>query len=173
STKGRLPVDTREDNGDGLNLRDSEPLLVSTLRPRLFVRSNESKIGRGLTTDELRRRIANPSYEEWTFYNGDIDGAEGLPAMAMQYLLYGKEADALKVYNYLINHPLESKEHTATAASVYHSAIAFDWIRNALSDRQAARVIPNLIKGAELLKPGVEQPAINHNYTLVSLYGVT
>lgn len=145
---------------------------VSTLRPRLFVRADKDVTGKGLTVSALRSRIADPAYKDWIDYTGGIDGWASLPGVAMQYLLKGDRSDALAVGEYIVSTPFSFKEHTSAAAMVYNSAIAFDWIRNALTDEMASAILARLVEGAEHLKEGVISPAINHNYSIVSLYGV-
>lgn len=155
------------------NLKQSnEDRIISHLRPRLFVRADEAKLGKGLTVSALRSRLKDPAYRDWIDYNPEVVGWESLPAIALQYLLKGEKKNALSVGEYLTNTPFPYKEHTSTAAAVYNSAIAFDWVRDALSDEIANKITAKLVEGAEYLKEGVITPSINHNYTIVSLYGV-
>lgn len=146
--------------------------IISNLRPRLFVRADEAKIGRGLTISTLRSRLIDPIYKDWIDYNGEVRGWSSLPPAAMQYLLKGEKKNAMAVGEYILNTPFSYEEHTSAAAAVYSSAIAFDWVRDALSDEMANKISEKLVEGAEHLKAGVITPAINHNYTIVSLYGV-
>lgn len=145
---------------------------ISLLRPRLFVRADEAKLGRGLTLSELRSRADDPAYQDWISYDGTGRGRGSMPAIAMQYLLTGEKKYALAVGDYLATTDISFGEHTSTAAAVYHSAIAFDWVRDALTDETARKISDDLVKGAEHLKGGVITPSINHNYTIVSLYGL-
>ncbi len=146
--------------------------IISNLRPRLFVRADEAKIGRGLTVSTLRSRLIDPAYKDWIDYNGEVNGWASLPSVAMQYLLKGEKKNAMAVGEYIISTPFQYNEHTSAAATVYSSAIAFDWVRDALSDEMANKISAKLVEGAEHLKVGVITPSINHNYTIVSLYGV-
>lgn len=148
-----------------------EDLLISNLRPRLFIRADNAKIGRGLTLSALRLRLKDPAYKNCIDYNREAAGFESLPAIAMQYLLKGEKKNATIVGNYLVNNAFPLNEHTSTASAVYNSAIAFDWVRDALSDEMAAKISAKLVEGAEHLKDGVVKPSINHNYTIVSLHG--
>lgn len=152
-----------------LNRRD---VTISNLRPRLFVRADEARVGDGLTVSALRSRYQDPAYQDWINYTGGINGWESLPAMAMQYLLKGDKSIAQSVGEYIANTPYNFGEHTSSAAMVYNSAIAFDWVRTALPDDLAIKICARLAEGAEHLKGGVISPSINHNYTFVSLYGV-
>jgi hypothetical protein len=163
--KESLLADNCDDNKVGNSF-------ISSHRPRLFVKADAAKPGRGITLSELRSRSKDPAYREWIKYNGKGMGWGNMPAMAMQYLLTGEKKYAREVGEYLANTPFAFGEHTSTAAAVYHSAIAFDWVRNALPDDVAERISNNLLEGAEHLKGGVVSPAINHNYTIVSLYGL-
>jgi len=159
--------------GKGLLLIEgNEDLLISNLRPRIFVRADNAKIGKGLTLSALRSRLNDPAYKACIDYNREAAGFESLPAIAMQYLMKGEKKRAVAVGEYLVNTPFPFNEHTSTASAVYNSAIAFDWVRDALSDEMAAKITAKLVEGAEHLKTGVVKPSINHNYTIVSLYGV-
>ena len=151
---------------------NNEDLIISNLRPRIFVRADEARLGRGLTVSALRSRLKDPAYGDWIDYNREVNGWESLPAIAMQYLLKGEKKNALAVGEYLANTPFPYKEHTSTAAAIYNSAIAFDWVRDALPDEMANKIVAKLVEGAEHLKEGVITPSINHNYTIVSLHGV-
>lgn len=151
---------------------NNEDEIISHLRPRLFVRSDKAKLGRGLTVSALRSRLKDPAYREWIDSNLELNGWESLPGIAMQYLLKGEKKNALTVGEYLAKNPFPYKEHTSTAAAIYNSAIAFDWVRDALPDEMANKISAKLIEGAEHLKEGVITPSINHNYTIVSLHGV-
>jgi hypothetical protein len=145
---------------------------ISDLRPRLFVRADEDRVGSGLTVSALRSRSREPAYQNWINYTGGINGWESLPAMAMQYLLKGDKKIAQSVGEYIANTPYNFGEHTSAASMVYNSAIAFDWVRKALPNDMALKICARLAEGAEHLKGGVMSPSINHNYTTVSLYGV-
>ncbi|MPY90995.1 MAG: hypothetical protein GEU99_24170 [Luteitalea sp.] len=145
---------------------------VSSRRPRIFVRADAARVGRGLTLAELRARARQPVYRDWISYEGTATGWAQLPALAMQYLLTRDAEAAERVGEALDRTPFPYAEHTSTAAAVYHSAIAFDWVRDALSAEQAGRIAAKLVEGAEHLKQGVTAPSINHNYSLESLYGV-
>lgn len=145
---------------------------ISNLRPRLFVRADEDRVGSGLTVSALRSRSADPVYRDWANYTAGIKGWESLPAMAMQYLLQGDKKIAQAVGEYIAHTPYTFQEHTAAASMVYNSAIAFDWVRKGLSDELALKICARLTEGAEHLKGGVVSPSINHNYTTVSLHGV-
>jgi hypothetical protein len=155
------------------NPKDGKELLMSDQRPRLYIRADESQIGRGLTLSGLRKRVKDPEYKEWASYEGEARYAASLPNIAMQYLLHGNKEDVQRVYSYLKKHPMSPREYTSYADAVYNGAIAFDWIRDALSDRQAENIMSMLVKGAEHLKHAVIKPSVNHNYTHVSMYGVT
>lgn len=152
--------------------RTYENPVISDLRPRLFIRNDNAKIGRGLTLSGLRARLKDPAYKDCIDFNQQVAGFESLPAIAMQYLLKGDRKNALTVGEYLANFPFPYKEHTSTASAVYNGAIAFDWVRDALPDDMAAKIIAKLVEGAEYLKGGVVNPSINHNYSIVSLHGV-
>jgi hypothetical protein len=147
-------------------------IIISLSRPRLFVRADEAETGRGLTLSELRSRFKDPAYQDWVQLSLIADSRGNMPAVAMQYLITGDKSHALAVGDYLSKTPLNFGEHTSSAAAVYLSAIAFDWVRDALPDEIAGRISDDLLKGAEHLKGGVIRPAINHNYTIVSLYGL-
>lgn len=43
----------------------AQPLRVSALHPRVFVRHNQAVVGKGLRVHELRRRAADPAYAAW------------------------------------------------------------------------------------------------------------
>lgn len=157
-------------NSDSHNYE--QEAIISNLRPRLFVRADEAKIGRGLTVSTLRSRLTDPAYKDWINYSGEVRGWASLPPAAMQYLLKGETKIAVAVGEYILSTPFSYEEHTSAAASVYCSAIAFDWIRDAISDEMADKISAKLVEGAENLKEYVITPAVNHNYTIVSLYSV-
>ena len=145
---------------------------VSSLRPRLYVRADDAKIGRGLTVSGLRARSNDPAYRDWIHNGGVKSGSESLVDAAMQYLLKGDETLALEVGKRILERPFSFKEHTSAAASIYNTSIAFDWVRNGLTDDMAHQIATKLVEGAEHLKDGVIRPSINHNYSIVSLYAV-
>ncbi len=151
---------------------DVEIQQISEFRPRLFVRSDEAKLGRGLTLSELKSKAKDPAYSEWIQLEDGRRGG-GNMSMAMNYLLTGNKELALAVGERLANTDIPYREHTSTAAAVYHSAIAFDWVRDALPDEMAKKISEKLLEGAEHLKGGVRSPSINHNYSIVSMYGVS
>ena len=146
--------------------------IISTSRPRLFVRADEAQVGRGLTLAELRLKANDPAYKDWIQLTDERQGRGSMP-MAMRYLLTGDKKYALLVGEQLANSEIPYREHTSTAAAVYHSAIAFDWVRNELPDEMAKKISEKLAEGAEHLKGGVRSPSINHNYSIVSLYGLS
>ena len=146
--------------------------IISNLRPRLFVKADEANIGRGLTVSTLRSRLKDPAYKDWIDFNGEVHGWASLPPAAMQYLLKGETKIAVAVGEYILKTPFSYEEHTSAAAAIYSSAIAFDWVRDALSDEMANKISAKLVEGAEHLKEYVITPAVNHNYTIVSLYSV-
>jgi len=156
----------------GSRIKYASDPIISHYRPRLFVRSDHASIGRCLTLSELRSRVNDPAYSEWIHYDGKVDGWQSLPAIAMQYLLTGNKKDALTAGEFIANTSFSFDEHTSAAAMVYNSAIAFDWVRNSLPHEMVRVIIAKLIDGAEHLKEGVANPAINHNYTIVSLHAV-
>lgn len=168
---------------------------VSLLRPRILVRADEATLGTGVTLSELRSRGKSPAYKDWISfteatndgvgagsssntnsliaYNEKIRGWASLPAVAMHYLLRGDKNDALSVGEFIANRSFPLNEHTSAAAAVYYSAIAFDWVRNALPDDMVSRICARLEEGAEHLKGGVITPSVNHNYSMVSLHAVS
>lgn len=152
--------------------QDQKTPQISLLRPRIFVRADGSSVGSGLTLSALRSRMKDPEYRKWISYDGEPGGWETLPAIAMQYLLRGEKKLAMSVGEYLSNTSFPLQEHTSTAAAVYFSAIAFDWVREALPQEMVNKITARLAEGAEHLKVGILAPAINHNYTIVSLHGV-
>ena len=145
---------------------------VSPLRPRIYVRADDARIGRGLTLSALRSKLQDPAYSDWIGDNKDSNGSQNLTAAAMRYLLRGDNNLALSVADRILDQPFSFKEHTSAAASVYHTSIAFDWVRSALPDELALQIANKLVEGAEHLKEGVINPSINHNYSIVSLYAV-
>jgi hypothetical protein len=147
-------------------------VIISTLRPRLFVRADDATVGRGITLSALRSRSTDPAYGDWVDYQEGIKGWASLPAMAMQYLLKGNHEIAIAVGEHLARTPFSYGEHTSTAAMIYNSAIAFDWVRSALPDELGLAIAQKLLEGADHLKGGVISPSINHNYSIVSLHAV-
>ncbi len=153
-------------------IHKKQDIIISSLRPRIFVRADEAETGRGITLSELRARVGDPAYKDWISYIQEEKRYGNMPALAMQYLLTGDREYAVMVGDFLSREPFNFGEHTSAAAAVYHSAIAFDWVRDALPDETAGIISDKLVAGAEHLKSGVTSPAINHNYTIVSLYGM-
>lgn len=144
---------------------------ISRLRPRLFIRADEAELGKGLKLSELRAKAKDPAYKAWIQFDNGRSG--GNMSTAMKYLLTGEKEYAMAVGEHLENINISYQEHTSAAAAVYHSAIAFDWVRDALPDEMAKKISEKLLDGAEHLKGGVRSPSINHNYSIVSLYGVS
>lgn len=147
--------------------------VVSTLRPRIFIRADEATLGTGMTLSELRMRGNSPAYKDWVVYDGEAKGFGSLPEVAMRYLLRGDRNDALSVGEFIADRSFPLNEHTSAAAAIYYSAIAFDWVRNALPDEMAVRIAARLVAGADHLIGGVKSPSINHNYSMVSLHAVS
>ncbi len=160
-------------SANNFDLKQSNPNQnISHLRPRLFVRADNAKLGRGLTLSELKSKLNDPAYKDWARITNESSKSSST-TLAMQYLLTGEKKLALYVGERLANIEIPYKEHTSAAAAVYHSAIAFDWVRNALTDEMATMISKKLVEGAEHLKEGVRSPSINHNYSIVSLYGLS
>ena len=63
---------------------------ISHLRPRLFVRADNAKLGRGLTLSELRSKLNDPAYKEWVRISSER-GTSSNTTLAMQYLLTGEK----------------------------------------------------------------------------------
>lgn len=173
ATEQALPSEAFSAAGEFLHSgQTGEVHNISPLRPRLFVRADDAKLGRGLTLSGLRTRMNHPAFRNWTGLNSEVP-ARGNPSAALRYLLTGERSYALDVGERLATTDIPYQEHTSTAAAVYHSAIAFDWVREALPDDMAEIICKKLVEGAEHLKSGVRSPSINHNYSIVSLYALS
>ena len=169
--RSRLQTFQNADRSPGHKVEPA--ILISRLRPRLFVRADDATVGRGVTVSMLRSRSKDPAFRDWIEYEEGISGWASLPAMAMQYLLKGDNQIALAVGEHLARTPFSYGEHTSTAAMIYNSAIAFDWVRNALPDEMGSSIAEKLMEAADHLKGGVISPSINHNYSIVSLHAVS
>jgi hypothetical protein len=167
------PGEDEEQQNDSTSRGDEKQVsedAISELRPRIFLRADEAIVGRGTTVSEMRLRIKNSEYQEWFSYMGGIQGWHQLPAVALRYLIMGQKKDALDIGNYLANQPFPQD---ITSCAGAYGAIAFDWVRKDLPEDVAQKAVAKLVEGAEYLKSNLESPAINHNYTYVSLYGLS
>lgn len=150
---------------------------VSTLRPRLYVRADHAQVGRGINLSVLKKRINDPAYSGWTLFSeeevgeatSDVNGWNSqLATVAMRYLLRGNEEDALEVGKFMDEVPIPEEDLTASREA--YGAMAFDWVRDALPEEKRRRIADKLARGAERLLRELRHPAVNHNYTYVTLY---
>jgi hypothetical protein len=145
--------------------------LVSTLHPRIFVRNDDTRIGKGLTITEFRARGRNPVYARW---NGTADTSDpsAVVERAAHYLADGNAADLKAVRDFLVTHTFSyEKNDVGGFLAGAEMAIAFDWTYGGLSASDRAAVMTNIVTTAEssrhfLVSGG---PDINHNYTYMAL----
>jgi hypothetical protein len=144
---------------------------VSTLRPRVFVRHDKAKLGKGVTVAEARGRLRQPDYARWRRpVTGR--GAAAMLERAMRYLEEGNAADLGEVRDFLRSNTFSYERHDVSGFMAgAETAAAFDWIYSGLSEEDRSTILANLVTTAEssarFLRHG--EPDINHNYTYMAL----
>ncbi len=167
-----IPAVTQPDFARGITTTANHDLpRVSALHPRVFVRNDKSRIGKGLTVEQLRTRSHVPAYAPW---RSDLTGDSPASAVerAARYLEEGRPAELEAVRQFLLDHSFSYATHDVEGfLAGGEMATAFDWIYPALSEADRASIMANIVKTAdsslEFMLHG--EPDINHNYTYMAL----
>ena len=145
--------------------------LVSALHPRIFVRNNQARVGKGLTVELLRQRLHHPAYAAW---RREVTGesSSAIVERAARYLEEGRAADFEVVRRFLLTHTYSYATHDVEGfLAGAEMATAFDWIYSGLSVTDRAAIMANIVATAnsslEFILQG--EPDINHNYTYMAL----
>ena len=154
----------------GIALPGAE-IKVSSLHPRVFVRHNQAKLGKGVTVAEARNRLRQPDYGRW---RRPVTG-RGPAAMlerAMRYLEEGDASDLNAVRDFLRSNTFSYERHDVSGFMAgAETAAAFDWIYAGLSGEDRSAILANLVttteSSARFLRHG--EPDVNHNYTYMAL----
>jgi hypothetical protein len=144
---------------------------VSALHPRIYVRNDEARIGKGLTVSQLRMRLGNPAYAPFRLplKAGSVAGTAELAA---RYLEEGSASDLAAVRDFLAAHTFSyEKNDVGGFLAAAEMAIAFDWVYAGLSPEGRNAALSNIVVTAGssqrfLLRGGAD---INHNYTYMAL----
>jgi hypothetical protein len=149
----------------------AQPLRVSALHPRVFVRHNQAVVGKGLRVHELRRRAADPAYAAWRDPVAGSSAAANLERAA-RYLESGHTTELHAAREFLLAHTFSFEKHDVSGFLAGAAmCAAFDWIYEALSPDERNRIVKNLIVTAESSRRFLQQggPDIHHNYTYMAL----
>jgi hypothetical protein len=144
---------------------------VSSRHPRIYVRADGARLGKGLTANGLRRRAGDPAYARW---RRPLSRAS-LGAMverAARYLETGSPDDLDAVRQYLLTHTFSQREHDVGGLLAgADMATAFDWVYAGVPASDRTAILSNIATTAdssyEFLIHG--QPDVNHNYTYMAL----
>jgi len=144
---------------------------VSRFHPRVYVRHDAARVGRGITVKQLQARLKDPAYSRWRAPDPGR-GAAAAMERAARYLETGDGADLAAVRDFLATHTYSyEKNDVGGFLAGAEMAAAFDWIYHGLSDAQRAAALANVLTTAEsshrFLRRG--GPDINHNYTYMAL----
>jgi hypothetical protein len=144
---------------------------VSTLHPRIYVRHDDARLGRGLTVSQLRRRVQDPAYAAW---RRGVSGES--PAVAVEranrFLEEGNREDLEAVRGILLRHTYSYAQHDVEGfLAGAEMATALDWIYQGLSENERQTALKNIVTTADssldFLLHG--DPDVNHNYTYMAL----
>ncbi len=144
---------------------------VSPLHPRIFLRNDKARIGKGLTVEQLRLRVEDPQYSVWRRGISN-EGPSAMVERAADYLESGQTADLEAVRRFLLTHTYSYATHDVEGfLAGAEMATAFDWAYGSLSEADRLSVMTNLVKTADSSRDFMLQgePDINHNYTYMAL----
>ena len=150
------------------------PAAVSTFHPRIYVRHNSARIGKGLTLAQLRARLRQPEYTRWRT-QAPGRGAAAMMERAARYLETGDPGDLAAVREFLGTQTFSyEKNDVGGFLAGAEMATAFDWVYAGLSASDRAAAMANIVTTADssfrFLRRG--GPDINHNYTYMALAAV-
>lgn len=146
--------------------------LVSALHPRIFVRHDAARIGKGLTVAEYRARASSPAYLRWSGPAPDSNDPSAVVERAAQYLVDGGAADLKAVRDFLLTRTFSyEKNDVGGFLAGAEMATAFDWVYGGLSPSDRAAAMKNIVATAESSRRFLisGEPDINHNYTYMAL----
>ena len=144
---------------------------VSVFHPRVFLKNDKARIGKGLTAEQLRLRVEDPQYTFWRRGTND-EGPSGAVERAADYLENGQSADFDAVRRFLLTHTYSYATHDVGGfLAGAEMATAFDWIYRGLSEADRLLVMANIVKTADSSRDFMlhGEPDINHNYTYMAL----
>jgi hypothetical protein len=144
---------------------------VSRLHPRIYVRHDEARVGKGIKVKQLRARVKDPAYMRWRA-GGPGQGAAGTMERAARHLETGDPADLAAVREFLSTRTFSyEKNDVGGFIAGGEMAAAFDWVHSSLSEADRAAALANILTTAEssmrFLRRGA--PDVNHNYTYMAL----
>jgi hypothetical protein len=147
---------------------------ISRLHPRIFVRNDAARLGRGMRLIQLKERLRDDAYTKWRRPNPPQHLA-GMIERAARYLETGDAGDLDTVRTYLSTHTFSQRQHDVGGLLAgAEMAIAYDWVFGGLSDADRQKIVQNIITTAdssyEFLAHG--EPDVNHNYTYMALQTV-
>lgn len=150
-----------------------DSLEVSTLHPRLLLRADEARVGRGTTVSEARARRLHPGLEPYGRLSGSDNNWEGILTDGLRAALLGDVQSRVNCVAWLRAQGAPSRRSTARQGGG-HMAIAFDWLYTQMSAAERQQIAENLVRQAEaaldFLRTG--EPDINHNFTYMALFTV-
>jgi hypothetical protein len=144
---------------------------VSSLHPRVYVRHDQAKVGKGIKVSELRQRANGPAYARWGKpVSGG--GAAAIVERAARYLEQGDAQELAAVREFLLTHTFSYRENDVGGfLAGAEMATAFDWVYDGLSDADRRAAMANIVTTADSSRQFLERggPDVNHNYTYMAL----
>ena len=147
---------------------------VSPLHPRLFVRADAARIGKGPTVATLRARLKDPAYQRWRRELPERGGAAVVAERAARYLEEGNPADAKAVAEFLGNNTFSYRTHDVSGYMAGgYMATALDMAYHGLSPEERAAAMRNIVTTVDDSSGFVSRGGeVNHNYTYMALTSV-
>ena len=144
---------------------------VSPLHPRIYIRHDQARLGRGLTVGQLRLRAQEPADAE---LRGRITGESPAAAVekASRFLEEGRNDDLDAVRRILLQHTYSyARDDVEGFLAGAEMATALDWVYQGLSEAERQTALKNIVATADssldFLLHG--EPDVNHNYTYMAL----
>ncbi len=145
---------------------------ISALHPRIYVRHDSARVGKGIAVSQFRARLRDPAYARW---RGAAPPAAAVMEHAARYLEDGNAGDLAAVSDFLSKRTFSyEKNDVGGFLAAAEMATAFDWVYDGLTSAERASAMANIITTAtsseRFLRTGGAD--INHNYTYMALSGV-
>lgn len=149
----------------------ADRLAVSKLHPRIYVRHDAARIGKGLTLTRFRARLNQSAYAPWR-RAAPGSGSEAIMERAARFLETGNPDDLAAVRDFLRTRTFSyEKNDVGGFLAGAEMATAFDWVYAGLSSTERSAAMANVVTTADsslrFLRTG--GPDINHNYTYMAL----
>ncbi len=143
---------------------------ISALHPRIYVRNDAARVGKGLTVGQLRARFPDAAYARFR-RPVTTRGAAGTLEVAARYLEEGRAEDLAAVRDFLTSRTFSyEKNDVGGFLAGAEMATAFDWVYDGLTTAERAAAMANIVTTADSSRRFLlrGQPDINHNYTYMA-----